>query len=81
VNPGSSEGLSIRDLAGIVVRPAGFQGRLLRDSREPDRQRRCLLDATAVRRLFGCTATASLKEGWRATIRWHTDSKRPVYIK
>jgi len=81
VNLGSGEEISIRDLAGLIVRLTGFPGRLRWDPSKPDGQPRRRLDTTKAKRVFGFQAKTRLEEGLRATIRWFAEFQRTVRIR
>jgi GDP-L-fucose synthase len=78
VNLGSGEEISIRDLAGLIVRLTGFQGRLRWDPSKPDGQPRRRLDTTKAKQLFGFQAKTTLEEGLKATIQWFAQSQQTV---
>ncbi|HEU5298895.1 MAG TPA: GDP-L-fucose synthase [bacterium] len=71
VNLGSGEEISVRDLAGLIGRLAGFRGRLRWDTKRPDGQPRRRLDTSKADRLFGFRAQVSLEAGLRKTIEWY----------
>jgi GDP-L-fucose synthase len=67
VNIGCGKDLSIRELAEIVARVVGFDGRLIFDTSRPEGAPRKLLDVSRMRAL-GWEATTSLEEGLRITL-------------
>ena len=67
VNVGSSEEISIRELAELVARLAGFQGRILWDRTKPDGMKRKLMDSSKIRSL-GWKPVISLEDGIAAQI-------------
>jgi GDP-L-fucose synthase len=69
VNIGCGEDLTIRELAELVARIVGFQGRLVFDSSKPDGTPRKLLDVSRIRAM-GWTPATSLPEGIRLTYDW-----------
>jgi GDP-L-fucose synthase len=77
VNLGSGEEMSIRELAGLVAREAGFRGEILWDASKPDGQPRRALDVTRAAELFGFRARVRFGEGLRRTIEWYR-SARPA---
>ena len=76
VNLGSGEEISVRDLAGLIARLAGFRGRLRWDTKRPDGQPRRRLDTSRAERLFGFRSKVTLNEGLKATVRWFAESRR-----
>ncbi len=67
VNVGSSEEISIRELAELIARLAGFQGRILWDRTKPDGMKRKLMDSSKIRSL-GWKPVISLEDGIAAQI-------------
>jgi GDP-L-fucose synthase len=71
VNLGSGEEISIRDLAGLVARECGYEGRIVWDASRPNGQPRRCLDTTRAWERFGFRARTPLVEGIRETIAWY----------
>jgi GDP-L-fucose synthase len=71
VNLGSGMEISIRDLAELVSRLSGFEGRIVWDSSKPDGQPRRCLDVRKAETLFGFRARVPFEEGLRETIAWY----------
>jgi len=71
VNLGTSEEISIRDLAELIAKLVGFQGELEWDTSRPDGQPRRRVDASRARELFGFEARVPLEEGLRRTIAYY----------
>lgn len=57
INVGSGDDLTIRELAGLIAKVAGFQGGLIQDTSKPDGTMRKVLDVSKIQAL-----------GWRAKI-------------
>jgi len=72
VNLGSGMEISIRDLATLIVRITGFQGRLVWDATQPDGQPRRALDVRKAESSFGFKARTSFEDGLRRTIEWYS---------
>jgi len=68
VNIGAGFEISIKDLAELIVRLAGFKGRLRWDASKPDGQPRRCLDTSRATREFGFKAKTSFEEGLKRTI-------------
>jgi GDP-L-fucose synthase len=69
INVGVGEDLSIAELAALVARVVGFQGRLAFDSAKPDGTPRKLLDTSRINDL-GWRPRIPLEQGVAATYRW-----------
>jgi GDP-L-fucose synthase len=67
VNIGCGKDLTIRELAELVARVVGFEGRLAFDTSRPDGTPRKLLDVSRIRAL-GWEARTSLEDGLRITL-------------
>jgi GDP-L-fucose synthase len=74
VNLGTSEEISIRELAELVAELTGFEGEIVWDSSMPNGQPRRRLDVTRAEKLFGFVAHTSLREGLTRTIEWYRAS-------
>jgi GDP-L-fucose synthase len=74
VNIGAGFEISIKDLAEMIVRLAGFQGRLRWDASKPDGQPRRCLDTSRATREFGFKAKTSFEEGLERTVESYTKS-------
>jgi GDP-L-fucose synthase len=76
VNLGSGWEVSIVELASLIARLVGFEGRLVFDVSKPDGQPRRRLDTTRAEQYFGFRAATSLEKGLRATIAWYAELSR-----
>ena len=70
INVGTGEDLSIAELAAMIQRITGYQGRVVFDSSKPDGTPRKLLDVSRINAL-GWRARIRLEEGIAATYRWY----------
>jgi GDP-L-fucose synthase len=68
VNIGAGFEISIKDLAELIVKLAGYKGRLRWDASKPDGQPRRCLDTERATREFGFKAGTSFEDGLRRTI-------------
>jgi GDP-L-fucose synthase len=68
VNIGTGLETSIRDLAEIIMRLTGFEGRVVWDSSRPDGQPTRYLDVTRAQELMGFESEIRLEEGLRRTL-------------
>ncbi len=73
INIGTGEDLSIRELAELVSRVIGFDGKLEFDTTRPDGTPRKLLDVSRIHSL-GWRPSTSLEDGIRLTYEWAKDS-------
>ncbi len=71
VNLGSGYEISIRDLAELIARLTGFEGRLVWDTSKPNGQPRRGLDVSRAQEYFGWSAQVPFEEGLRRTIEWY----------
>jgi GDP-L-fucose synthase len=67
INVGYGKDLTIRELAELVARVVGFDGRLVFDTSRPDGTPRKLLDVSRMRAL-GWEAMTRLEDGLRITL-------------
>jgi GDP-L-fucose synthase len=74
VNLGTSEEISIRDLAELIAELASFEGTIAWDTSMPNGQPRRRLDVSRGKELFGFEAGTPLREGLRRTIDWYRAS-------
>jgi len=77
VNLGSGDEISIRDLAALVAKEAGWEGSVRWDTSKPNGQPRRKLDVSGAERLFGWRARTPLAEGLRRTIAWYRGQAAP----
>lgn len=73
INIGSGQDQSIQELAGLVARIVGFDGRIVNDTTKPDGTPRKLMSAGKLRDL-GWRPRITLEEGIRSTYRWYVES-------
>ena len=78
VNLGSGEEISIRDLAKIIAKEAGFTGEMVWDTTKPNGQPRRCLDVSRAKALFGFQAAHHLPAGIANTVGWFL-TNRPKY--
>lgn len=76
VNLGSGYEISIKDLAEMIARLTGFEGRLVWDSTQPNGQPRRGLDTTRAAEYFGFKAQVNFEEGLRQTIAWYRQNRK-----
>ncbi|HLC06032.1 MAG TPA: GDP-L-fucose synthase [Anaerolineales bacterium] len=71
VNLGSGEEISIRELAEMIARLSGFDGKFVWDTSKPNGQPRRSLDTSKAEANFGFKAGTRLEDGLRTTIDWY----------
>jgi GDP-L-fucose synthase len=70
VNLGSSEEISIKDLATLIAELVGFEGEMVFDATKPDGQPRRKLNVERARREFGFVSEVPFRTGLQRTIDW-----------
>jgi GDP-L-fucose synthase len=78
VNLGTSEEISIRDLAELVGELTGFEGEIVWDTSKPNGQPRRRLDVSRAEQLFGFRARTPLRIGIERTVAWYR-AEAPSY--
>lgn len=73
INVGTGEDISISELAQLIARVVGFNGRIVFDASKPDGTPRKLMDVSRLSAM-GWKAHVTLEEGIRATYRWYLNS-------
>lgn len=75
VNIGSGNEISIKDLAHLIARLTGYEGKLVFDPSKPNGQPRRGLDVSRAEELFGFRARMSFEDGLRRTIDWYVANR------
>ena len=75
VNLGSGMEISIKDLANLIARLTGFQGKIIWDTTKPNGQPRRALDVSRAREYFGFQANVPFEDGLRQTINWYLEHR------
>jgi GDP-L-fucose synthase len=70
-NLGSGQEIPIKDLAELIARLTGFQGKIAWDTSKPNGQPRRALDTCRAEEFFGFRAQTQFEEGLRRTIEWY----------
>lgn len=78
VNLGSGYEISIKDLAEMIVRLIGFEGKLTWQTDKPNGQPRRGLDVSRAKQLFGWSAQVPFEEGMRRTIEWFKENRANI---
>jgi GDP-L-fucose synthase len=79
VNVGWGEDLTIRELATLVARVVGYEGRLSFDTTKPDGTPRKLLDVSRLQGL-GWRPTIRLEEGLKQTYAWFLENQTTLRV-
>jgi GDP-L-fucose synthase len=73
INAGSSEEISIKQLAKTIAQIVGFEGELIWDTSKPDGTPKKLMDNSKINQL-GWKSTTPLKKGLEAMYQWYLKS-------
>jgi len=76
INLGTDLEIPIKDLAELIARLVGFEGKIKWDTSKPDGQPRRKLDTSRAEREFGFKAEMDFEEGLRRTIEWYRKAKK-----
>lgn len=71
INIGSSEEVTIADLARMIVELSGLKVKIVFDKTKPDGQPRRACDTTKAKKMIRFEAKVSLKDGLERTIQWY----------
>ncbi len=75
VNLGSGYEISIKDLAEMIAKLTGFEGKLVWDTSKPNGQPRRALDTSRALKEFGFKAAVNFEEGLRNTVDWYEKNR------
>ncbi|HXF84755.1 MAG TPA: GDP-L-fucose synthase [Anaerolineales bacterium] len=78
VNLGSGYEISIKDLAEMIIRLTGFEGKLVWQTDKPNGQPRRALDVSRAKAYFGWSAQTPFEEGMRRTIQWFKENREKI---
>jgi GDP-L-fucose synthase len=78
LNLAPGQEVSMRQLAELIARLAGFRGHIVWDASKGDGVPRRSLDTTRAREILGWTASTPLDEGLARTIAWHRSTPNPA---
>jgi GDP-L-fucose synthase len=81
VNLGTGREITIGDLAALVARLCGYQGRLRFNADKPDGQPRRSLDTSRAKERMGFEAQVGFEEGLRRTIDWFEAERKAGRIR
>jgi len=75
MNLGSGQEIAIRDLAAMVARESGFEGKIIWDTSKPNGQPRRRLDTSRATAALGWSSRTPLLEGLRKTVAWYREHR------
>lgn len=75
VNVGTGVGTSIKELAELIAKYAGYEGRVVWDTSKPGGAKRKVLDISRLKRLVPDFEPIALEEGLKKTIQWYRENK------
>ncbi len=75
VNLGSGFEISIKELAGLIIRLVGYEGTIAWQTDKPNGQPRRALDVSRAREYFGWQAKMSFEDGIRKTVAWFQENR------
>ena len=75
VNLGSATEIAIVDLAELIAKVTGFEGRFVWDPSKPDGQPRRAVDGSKARRLLGWSPRVDIEDGLRRTVDWYLGNR------
>ena len=78
VNLGAGMEISIKDLAEMIARLTGFEGKVVWDTSKPNGQPRRGLDTSRAKDYFGFEAQMSFEEGLKRTIEWFKENQASI---
>ncbi|HCR81183.1 MAG: NAD-dependent epimerase/dehydratase [Candidatus Pacebacteria bacterium GW2011_GWB1_47_8] len=71
INLGASFEISIKDLAILIQKLTGYQGKIVFNTKKPDGQPRRKLDVSKAKKEFGFEAQTKFEQGLKKTIEWY----------
>jgi GDP-L-fucose synthase len=76
LNIGTGVDITIRELAEVIAKVAGYRGEFVYDRSKPDGMPRKVMDVTKLTAL-GWKAATSLEEGFRRAYAWYVENAYP----
>lgn len=73
--PGTDE-IRIADLAALIAKMVGYEGKILWDEMKPEGHPRRALAGARAQKLLGWQPTTTLEEGLRMTVEWYQETKK-----
>ena len=64
-----------KDLAELIAKTTGFEGKLVWDTTKPNGQPRRALDTSRALKEFGFKAAVNFEEGLRSTVAWYDENR------
>jgi len=79
INLGAGFEIKIKDLAELIVKLTGFQGKIIWDSSKPDGQPRRMLDTSKAEKDFEFRAKTNFEDGLNSTIDWYLNFSKKIH--
>jgi GDP-L-fucose synthase len=76
VNLGAGFEITIRELADLIKKLTGYEGKIVWDKSKPDGQPRRMLDVSLAKKEFDFSASTSFEQGLKKTIEWYTKNSK-----
>jgi GDP-L-fucose synthase len=76
INIGVGKGITIRELAEMIQRLVGYQGRIVYDTSKPNGARAKVMNVERMRERLQWEPTTRLEDGIRTTIDWYRQQRR-----
>lgn len=76
LNLGSSEEISIKELAELIVELSGIKANIIFDTSKPDGQPRRVCDSTKASKILDFQPDIPFREGMKQTLEWYNDERK-----
>jgi len=76
INIGREEGISISDLAELVKKISGYEGKIVLDPSKPDGALCKTMEAGKMKKIFNWKPQTNLEDGIKKTIKWYLVNKK-----
>jgi len=76
INLGAGFEITIKDLANLIKKLVGYEGKIVWDKTKPDGQPRRMLDVSRAQKEFDFEAKTSFEKGLKNTIDWYISQKQ-----
>jgi len=78
MNIGTGQEISMKDLAILIARVVGYDGKIQWDTGKPNGQLRRCLDVSRAEKALGFRAQVSLEEGIGKTVQWFKEKRKNI---
>lgn len=76
INIGSGKGVSIAELAELIKKEIGYQGKIIFDSKKPDGALSKIMNVDKMLKVFQWQPKTDLKDGIKKTVEWYMAHKK-----